>query len=329
MAGKSGWPNESRRHGLASKGISTSNMSIPNAYGVKHDSHGNYLVSNGLLADLYEKAKSGVTKAKIGEKIKEVGVKAKEVGEIVKEKVVGTEAVREKRKEVTEQKEIEKLQKLEDKKVKSVERTIKKADERELKQAEIFGKQPKKGAVDVSQKGRAGAIAKKIASEERKVLPAQLTDLPEAVFTSKDADSMIAVAENKEKLVDFSNELKHDIRMLKVERNRLARSFNSDLIAERKRLESDRRVRRKQLKEEIDALKTTSVDDELTKHKIDNLIIDHRRAFQQKEIELNSLRNRDNVTLRFMDELGRDLGKVQHQINKRVRVLTASGKRRD
>ena len=322
MKGKgSGWHGESRRHSMARRGISTADGRIMKAYGVQQDANGEYLVSEGILGDIYEKAKSSITQSKVATKLKEVGAKAKEV-------VVGTPEVQAKKKELKEQKELTKIQKLELKKVKETEKAIAVAEERDLKQAQMYGLEPEASELDVSNKGRVGAIQKKISAKERGVSPEKLTDLPDDVFTSRDADSQIAVAENTEQLIDYSSELKYDIGMLDAEKKRLSKVFGADRRAELKKYQADKDYERSNVKEQVENLKMSNISDTKLKAEEKKLVAEHKKKFEQRRAEIDAMSSRNKVTLNFLDDLADDLGRIANKFDKRIRRMTASGQKR-
>lgn len=346
MAGKGrGWHDDSRRHSLARKGIKTADGKIMKSYGIQCDSNGNVMVSKGLLKDLFDKARSSITESKIATKIKGVGTDIKQIQEEKQlrksqklsekqvEQAKKTEAVRfqaEKKGEIKTLKEERKRLKRGDveleTEVKQVEKQRKRSQRQELEQASHFGKKPSRRNIDLDNKGRVGALKQKISSEERKVPKSQLMDLPKEAFQSPDADSIIAIAENSEKLIDYNNELKYDINMIKVEKRRLAKRFRSDEYKEFKDFKVDRQKARVDFERNKDSIKITGMDESDMKQKISKLQNEFKQEFNQREIELGALRNRNRVTLQFLDDLGKDLKRNVIKINKRIKVMTASGK---
>ena len=330
MAGKgSGWHGESRRHSLARKGIKTvSQGRIMKAYGIKYDVNGNVMIADGILGDLYDKAKSFVTESKIGEKLKEVGAKVKEVGVKAKEKIkgIGKPSPEKQEKRIAKLKAEKEKTEL-SKQVDKVEKQRISSREEELEQASHFGTKPSLESIDIDNKGRIGALKEKLAIE-KDIPKDKLMDLPEEVFESPDADSIIAIAENSEKLIDFNNELKHDIRMIKVEKGRLKKRFQSDEYKELKDLKADRRLARSQMEDKIKQVKMSTIGEDKIRNKINKLESGYKQEYQQREIELGALRNRNRVTLQFMDDLTKDLSRNVVKLDKQIKRMTASGKER-
>jgi len=364
MAGKgSGWHGESRRHSLARKGVKTTPQGarmktvpkgrIIDAYGIKFDAHGQPMVAEGILGDLWDKAKSTITQSKLTQKIKDVGgtikqkvtgvgQKIKETGAKIKEKVtpskdkVKTSTVKadhpmrrgmEIPKETPKGKhparrENEALAKQMDK----VERQKISSTEEELEQASHFGRKPSKEEVDIDNKGRVGALKSKIASEEKKVPREQLTDMPEEVFESPDADSLIAIAENSEKLIDYKNELQYDINMIKTEAKRLKKRFETDERKEIADLNADRDKARANFKKFKDNIKMSGMDESKAKHKTQSKLNELKQEFEQRKVEIGALKMRNKVTIDFLNDLTDDLTRNVVKMDKKVKQMTASGK---
>ena len=290
-----GWKGESRRHSLSRKGIKTNlpdgrRFDVSNyvARGqIEYDHSGNEMVSDGVLKDLYDKAKSSITKSKIGVKIKEKLDARKQSAK--------------------------------------VEEGMKRSDKQELEQASHFGKKPPTSQVKVTNKGRVGAITSKIQAEQHSVPKAQMNNVTTEMLESMDADSLIAIAENTEKLMHYSNEMKYDLNMLKVEGNRLYKIFKADERKEYLNLRADQKLAKKQMEIKIDNLKMTGLEDKDIDHKVSQLKSEYKQTYEHRKIEIESYKNRNKVTILFIKDLSSDLRRNITKIDKKAKRMSASG----
>jgi len=319
-----GWHGESRRHSLARRGIRTvpENGRLMQSYGIRYDGNGSVMVSEGILGDLWDKAKSAVTKSKIGTKLKEIGTSIKE--KVSKPKSPEIEQaklnVKQAKQKAKEDKAKAKEAKAEVKKVKKDIKADRKKD---------FGERPSESDVDISNKGRLGAIKEKVASTEHKVSENEMNDVTDEMFGSPDADSIIALAENSEKLIDYGNELKYDINMLRTEGKRLQKRFSADERREQAILQADMRKDREAIERKIRDWKSSGADPVVVKNKVARLKADYEQKYNQRKAELDALKLRDRVTLKYIKDLSDDLERVARKIDKRIRYMTASGVKKD
>jgi len=277
------------------------------------------MVSEGVLGDLWDKAKSSITKSKIGTKLKEIGGSIKEKFSKPKSPEISQAKMN-----VKLAKQKAKEDKAKAKKAKAEVKRVKK--EIKANRDKDFGQKPSEDSVDISNKGRVGAIKEKIASKEHQVTSEnEFNDITDEMFGSPDADSIIALSENSEKLIDYGNELKYDINMLRTEGKRLQRRFSADERKEQTVLQADMRKDREALERKMRDLKSSGADPEVVKNKIARLKAEYDQNYGQRKAELEALKMRDRVTLKFIKDLSDDLERVARKIDKRIKYMTASG----
>lgn len=307
------WKGESRRHSLARRGIKTvpqnMNGKVMKAYGIQYDKDGEVMLADGWLGDVYDKLKSPFTKKTVEEKLaKQNVIKAKEEKKKAKQ-------------DYKDQKEQTKAVKQQAK----ASRKQEEKDRQEREQKEHFGKKPDKSEVDVDNKGRLGALKGKIGAVENTPTPAEKSNITEQSYESVDPDVYIELAEDSEKLINYKNELKHDIGMLEVEGKRLRKRFEADERKELRDLKADRKKAKADIERKTDQLKMSGMDTSKMKHKISKLENEYKQEYENREIELGALRNRNRITIDFVKDLVHDNTRNIRKMDKKIKMLTASG----
>ena len=291
MGGKgSGYFGHSREHGLHRKGIST-----------KIDEHRRFDVSkfvatgNPKLYDAHgeimldaDGLRDILSKAKSDIAKAQIGEKIKGIGTKIKEKAkVGKDILG---------------QKLEDRRNRKVIET-KKRDEQEQSLGDTI----------------------KQVFKETPVSREALTDLPSASLTSKDADSIIKVSENKEKIIQYANTLNLDIKMLEVEGKKLKKRYHIDQRNTEAIDRNDMLFDKKKLNEQLKDLEVSGLEPDKEKNERNKLITTFKTKYAIRKAERDSYRERDKKTVEFVFELRNDMRKLHRQVNKRVQRMIASG----
>ena len=302
------------------------------------------LKSDGVFDSLILQAVSPITKQLLADGLFfKTPEEKKHLAEAKRIKKEAKAEMKRAKKEAKEERALEKSRKLAEKKIELEKKKAreefqaeKKAEIKALKKEvgvvaklkggiEKLGEKVSISDVDVTQHGRVGAITEKIEMEERKVSREELTDLPEEALTSPDADSIIAVAENKEKLIGYKNELKQDIGMLEAERYKFNRTFDQDYTNEKRKMYNERELERKTINEKIRNLKVSTLKPEVIASKVSELNRKFVNKFNKREIEIQAMRLRDSNTLKYMSGLADDLKKLVRQADSRLQRYLASG----
>jgi len=339
----SGWKGESHRHRLAGMGIKT-----VNDFNYSGE-NGQLLVSNGVtesFAKLGAKLKTGFAKAKVGVvDLARAGVeKGKELKEEISSKThstpdtavpmipprEGQPASKKKKiggavKTTDTPSQLRANKSKED--IEGIKRQAKATQEFEdavEDVSDIRGKdttsRPEGQRTSSEHLDR---TIKGVARSGRQTRPD--INVNQAMMESIDADDIIALAQNKEQLIKYTTALQHDMNKIDAERKAMSDEFKNIERTNHKTLQNSRRLQMSNSKQEVDNIKMSG----LKKHKRDNKIkqikIRDEADYRGKSNVLKDQRRQHQVDLRFADDINKDLKRLHRQIDKRVKMMIASG----
>lgn len=351
----SGWHNESQRHRLASYGIKT-------AHGINYSSvDGQILVSAGVteaFQKLGTKLKTGFARAKVGiigteeqkealaiarkqekfqkeavqtqERLEKAGVKKPQIKKAIRDIPEGKEIrARVKKPGIVTTTGVPAQVGKDPAKadVESAKRTAQKTQEFEdaiEEVTEIRGRD--KTTKPIGQRTSSQHLDRSIKSVGqggRQTRPD--INVNQAMMESIDADDIIALAQNKEQLIKYTTALQHDINKIEAERKAMSDEFRNIEQTNYKTLQNSRRLQNENIKQEINNIKMSGYDKHKVHNKIKQVKIRNDSEYRGKMNVIKDQKRQHRVDLKFADDINKDLKKLHRQINKRVKMMIASG----
>lgn len=323
-----GWRNDSYRHSLARRGITTKFGPKYTASGVMMPSAGvqKWLEAQGFWSDLWGKAK-------------EFGGKIKETAASIKERIRPSDpevlAAKERLRVAKEQKKQAKLIAKQKKEQLSVAKEYEKAAKADVERSmvEERGMQLEtEAAMDEPlppeygiQQSEVGGMISNISKTTHKPAPEEMFDVTEEMYESPDADAIIATSENKEKLITYANEVEYNINQLKAERNNLAKEFKEVERHQYTELKNNKKANQEKLKRKIELLKTTGMEEHKVEAKIRDIKEYYLHEIKKQEIDYDEIKKQHRVDVQHVDGIIHDLKRLHRQVDKRVKSMTASG----
>ena len=346
----SGWKGESHRHRLAGMGIKTVNdINYSGA-------NGQLMVSNGVtesFAKLGDKLKTGFAKAKVGAvDLAKAGIqKGKELKEgissDIKERISKSQSSPDtavpmisprEGKPTPKKKQIGGVVKTTDspsqlrankskEDIDAIKRQAKATQEFEdavEDVSDIRGKDTTsrpEGQRTSSQ--HLDRTIKGVAQSGRQTRPD--INVNQAMMESIDADDIIALAQNKEQLIKYTTALQHDMNKIDAERKAMSDEFKNIERTNHKTLQNSRRLQMVNSKQEMNNIKMSGLEKHKRDNKIKQIKIRNEADYRGKSNVLKDQRRQHQVDLKFADDINKDLKRLHRQIDKRVKMMIASG----
>jgi len=294
---------------LMSKGYKEGNM-------LRYDASGCVMPSEGIkewlggvtqkFKEFGKKTKEAVVK--VGAKAKKAAVKAKEY---IKEKLTP----KEKAKEAEQKEELEKVSDV--------------AEQEEFieTRAELRDGPPDT-VQEIDVRGRVKGIVDTLAQTKHKPSEEELTNMTDELLMSPDADAIIVVAEEKEKLAKYSAELQRMIDFLEVEGRAKKEEYSNEEDYLHRKLKNDFRLMRANMKERQERIESSGLPEQQIEHKINTTDNDLRMKEREYASIYNDTRRQHEVDLDFIDNMVDNLEGIHTQVHKRFKGMTASGHKR-
>jgi len=360
MSKNQGWKNESYRHSAAARGIRTYNTN----YSIHVDAHGQiapssevdkFLESQGWISDKVEAGMSLVENIKDkvvekgealyekGEKLVEGAHDAKDAlakkftkpsGDVASDARIkaGYKAIEDKSaKESAQERKMTNLDTKMD--IASNDQDILDMEQQleymgEETSDDMGGPEPEPSLL-VKMKDGIGDLMKGIYAETYEPSnPDEYFDYDESKMESIDADSIIASAENKEKLIVYSNDLKQKVSELEVQTKALSNKMKTEEESERNELVREKKLEYEKAKAKIQNIKTTMMDKSRMEERTQRVKDAFHKTFKMKEDNIKLLKIQHDADIRHIKGVANDLTALSKMIDGSVKASTARGVKR-
>jgi len=315
------WNGESQRHAMSRRGVRTTQ-----SRGVRYDYSSDNMPSEGIrkwIGDVAEKFKRGWQKFRYGEK------PAKELAEARKKAWQAKERAKQAKAKAKEAKVATKEAKARAKEEEELAKVAEVSRAEEFQETrEIMREGPTDTAEDVGIRGRVKGIVDTLAQVQHKPSEEQLTNMTDELLMSPDADAIITVAEEKERLVLYHGELKRMADLLEVEGETKEDEFDNEERYLYDKLYNDKETAYNATQKKMEMIESSMMDDKTKRIKINELKNDYRYKVNELKGIYNDVRRRHIVDLKHVDTVVDGLRGIQRQIDKRIRAMTASGVRK-
>ncbi len=193
---------------------------------------------------------------------------------------------------------------------------------------DIGGPEPEPSLLN-KMKGGIGDLMKDISAETYEPAnPDEYFDYDESKMESIDADSIIATAENKEKLIVYSNDLKQKVSELNVQTKALQNKFRTEEESERNELAREKKLEYSKAKTKIQNIKTTMMDGDQIEVRSQRIKDAFHKTFKMKEDNIKLLRIQHDADIRHIKGVSNDLTALSKMIDGSVKASTARGVKR-
>lgn len=314
MSKGKGWHNDRYEHKLASKGVSVAYDY--NLYSPKYTANGQMLPSEGIkdwLKGVGSKFKQGYRKLRYGKEgaqvVNKAERKAKEAKLEAKRAKANTKAAKLKNKELRELKKARDMSQFE--------------EQQEAK--DVIRAGPVDEDFEIEPGGRTKTLMDEMAKETHNVPREEMFDTDMDIIESVDADAIIKVAEEKEKLINFNVKKGKYIGLLRVESKAKEREFNLEERSLANSISNDKKLARAKLDTKIRNIKMTGMSKENMIHQINEAKNDYETEFRGKENILRETKMQHHADIDFIKNAIKKHQQVYEQIDNRIKVMTASG----
>jgi hypothetical protein len=214
-------------------------------------------------------------------------------------------------------KELEKLKVEEKVLIKNSEELVKTVDEqaKEKQEAEDI-------ATGDSIGSKLSSMVKNLGSTENRPPSGDMNDVNEVMFTSADADSIIATSENKEKLILYESKLKRTIDLFNVERKTKLSEFRNGENYLRKQIYTEKTLAQNQLNSRIKNIQTSGMPKESAKAKIDLLKNDFNTTWSNKGLVLKNLQSQHKADVNYINRISHNLDNSRHAVEKKLKQIS-------
>jgi len=162
----------------------------------------------------------------------------------------------------------------------------------------------------------------------RKTDLAEYNSVTPDMYQSIDTDQIKLVVENKKEFISFTNDLEHDIDLLGVAFKQARNTFNTEESKDSKLLSNDMKSARDKLKSEIEMVKSSGFDKTIMNKKISDFKANYDYEMRSLKNEITAKKMQNSADLKYINDLRGDLDKLHRQLDKRVRMMTASGQKK-
>lgn len=290
---------------LAAKGYREGSM-------LRYDASGCVMPSEGITSWL-----GGVAKKfkDFGGKVKEKAVK---VGVAIKEKAVKAKEFIKKKltpKEAAQQKELEKVAEV--------------TEQEELieTRAEIRDGPPDTPE-EIDIRGRVKGLVDTLTQVKHKPSEEELMNVTDELLMSPDADAIIVIAEEKEKLANYTAELQRLIDLLEVEGRAKSDEYRNEEDYLYRKLKNDIRLMRANVRENQERIEVSGLPEAKAEHKIFELDNDLRMKERELEALYKDTRRQHEADLNHVENLVDNLEGIHDQVHKRFETMVAAGHQR-
>lgn len=279
---------------------------------IRYDEQGNMMPSDGIrdwVGGIAEKFRKGIDRVRYGKE--------------------GAQVLAESRQVTKDTKKSEKEAKLIEKQANELNKAAELAEREELIETKRQIREgPKDTPEELKMGGRIGSLVDNLAKQSHKPTEEELTNLTDELLESPDADAIIVVAEEKEKLVTYTSELQRTVDLFEVEYDAKKEEYRIEERYLYDRLHNDIRFLRANLRESIERISMSGIKESKQRHKIEEMKIDADIKEREFKAIYNNVREQHKADLNFIERMKDGTEDVHDQVYKRLRNMTASGIRK-
>jgi hypothetical protein len=339
MTSKNGWKGESERHMLASRGARTAQTEYADNI-LKYSAQGMVMPSAGIKSWLQKTGgkindalHSGYDRLKYGKEGQAIGDEARATNRKIKNAKLDAEDA---------QKKLEKTNAARDKvqtealiKAKAMAKNNSDYEQGvndidainkgiEPTDADGDGKidEPITDA-DISKK--IGAMTTTLAKTEYKPPVEEMDDINLEMFESVDADIIIAVSENREKLILYESKLKRTIDLFDVEKKAKLDEYHNEEEYLNKQIRTEKNLAQANMNTKIKNIQTSGMPKESVRAKVDELKNEFKTTYANKEAVFKNLRRQHKADTEYIQRISSNLDKSRKMVEKRMKSMSAGG----
>jgi hypothetical protein len=145
------------------------------------------------------------------------------------------------------------------------------------------------------------------------------------MFESIDSDSIIAVSENREKLILYESKLKRTIDLFEVERKAKVDEYRNEEDYLSKQIRTEKNLAQSNMKTKINVLMTSGAPKETIKAQVENLKNDFKTTYANKEATLKNLKRQHSADEQYIQRISSNLDKSRKVVEKRMKAMSAGG----
>jgi hypothetical protein len=169
--------------------------------------------------------------------------------------------------------------------------------------------------------GQLKSMVNNLATTESTPQSWEMNDVTKDMFTSADADSIIATSENKEKLILYESKLKRTIDLFNTEKKTKLGEYRNEEIYLHNQIRNERTLAKKHLDAKIKLISTSGMPKETVQAKVSELKNNFNMTFANKELNLKNLKNQHHADTEYINRISNNLNKSRQSVERKLRMI--------
>jgi hypothetical protein len=165
------------------------------------------------------------------------------------------------------------------------------------------------------------SMVKNLGSTESFPSSSEMNDVTKDMFTSADADSIIATSENKEKLILYESKLKRTIDLFNTEKKTKLGEYRNEETYLHNQIRNERTLAKKHLDAKIRLISTSGMPKETVHAKVSQLKNNFNMTFSNKELNLKNLKNQHHADTEYINRISNNLNKSRQSVERKLRMI--------